>query len=148
MNTKVAAKVIMVSSILGVFNAAYLIYLYVSNLGGAAHKSFCDISSTVSCSEVIMSPFVKFFGIPFFMIAGFVYPLLAVLGYLALTKKNPKNYFFTIAILSAMGATMNIVFMNNELSFAHAFCILCTICLGLILLNLVMAILGYSKAKN
>lgn len=145
---KNAAKVIIVSSILGCLNAAYLIYLYIGNLSGNAVSSFCDVSKTVSCSDVIMSPFVKLFGIPFFMLAAGVYPILAVLGYFALKSKSPKNLFFTIAILSTMGMTMNIVFMSNEISFANAFCILCTICLGLIVINLGAAIKGFLSKKN
>lgn len=140
---KTSAKVIIASSILGFLNAIYLTYLYIEKtMWGFEGKSFCDLSNNFSCSEVILSPFVRLFGAPFFMVALFVYPVMALLGYFALTKKSPGKYFLSIAILSAMGTTMNIAFMNNEWSFVGAICFLCLLCLGFIFIDFVMAIRG------
>jgi uncharacterized membrane protein len=144
---KISAKVIIISSILGFINALYLNFLYIEKTYfGSTASSFCDINKNLSCSEVILSPFVKFFGIPFFMIASFVYPALAILAFLALKSRKPGKLFLAIALLSTMGMTMNIVYMQNEYSFVGAICILCLICLAFIITNLIAAIRGLLQA--
>lgn len=144
---KAAAKTIFILSVLGVINASYLTYLFIQeSYLGSTGTSFCDINSTVSCSNVILSPYAQLFGVPICTIALFVYPALIVLSLLALKKKNPQPYFFSIGILSAMGTMMNFIYVYNEFVFIGAFCLLCIICGVFILTNLILSIVGYAKA--
>lgn len=145
---KVAAKTIITMSILGIINASYLTYLFIQETFlGVKTPSICDINNSVSCSSVITSEYGKLFGLPVCTIALFVYPALLILGILALKKKNTKNIFFTLAILSAMGTMMNIIYVYNEFAYIGALCLLCILCSVFIITNLIMSIVGYSKSK-
>jgi uncharacterized membrane protein len=143
---KAAAKTIIVLSILGVLNASYLTYLYIQEVAGATGASFCDINNTISCSNVILSPYAQLFAMPICTVALFVYPVLIILAILALKKKNPKDYFFALGILAALGTMMNIIYIYNEFAYIGAFCLLCIFCGVIITTNLIMSIIGYAKS--
>lgn len=143
---KAAAKTIIILSILGVLNAGYLTYLFVQERQGGLTTTFCDINNTLSCSSVITSPYAQLFGVPICTIALFVYPFLILLAALSLKEKTPKDYFFALGILSAMGTTMNLIYIYNEFAYIGAFCILCIVCGLLIITNLIVSIIGYSKS--
>lgn len=94
---------IMALSIVAFGNAVYLTnqaYTLKEKMAESAgsYSTFCDINSTFSCSNVLLSPRAQIFGLPFPAIATVVYPvifLVALLGYLGICRKS-------FQILSAM----------------------------------------------
>jgi uncharacterized membrane protein len=86
---------IMVLAAIAFGNAVYLTtqaYTLKTQLAESAgsYASFCDINSTFSCSNVLLSPRAQFFGFPFPALAMVVYPvifLIALLGYLGICRK-------------------------------------------------------------
>jgi len=146
---KAAAKTIMVLSILGLINAAYLTYLFIEqSLSKVPINTFCDINNTFSCTSVITSPYAQLFGISICTIALLVYPVLIILAWVALQKKNPKNLFFAIAIIAAMGTMMNVLSIYNEYAFIGSYCALCILCSLFIITILIMSIIGYAKSPT
>jgi uncharacterized membrane protein len=67
-------------------NAAYLtVHAYkLQEQQQSGRTSFCDLSSSFSCTEVLAHPAAWIFGIPFPLIALFVYPILFILSILIL----------------------------------------------------------------
>lgn len=144
---KAAAKTILVISVLAIINAAYLTYLFIlQSYSNVPISSFCNVSNTLSCTAVIMSPYAQLFGLSICTIALFIYPVLIVLAWIALKKKNPKNLFFSIAIIAAMGAMMNLLYVYNEYAFIGSYCALCMLCSVFIITILIMSIIGYAKS--
>ncbi len=70
-------------------NQAYTLKDKMAESAGS-YATFCDINSTFSCSNVLLSPRAQIFGLPFPAIAMVVYPiifLIALLGYLGICRK-------------------------------------------------------------
>lgn len=151
---KIASKTIMTLSTFGFINAMYITFLFIQNKmndvinwgGDTATGSFCDINSSFSCTNVIMSPYAQIFGVPICTIALLVYPALFILAYKALQSKNPRNYFYSLSVISAMGFMFNLLFVHFEYLTLKTFCLLCLICLVFITINLIMSIRGYLKS--
>jgi len=80
---------IMTLSVIAFGNAVYLTnqaYTLKEKMAESigSYSTFCDINSTFSCSNVLLSPRAQFLGLPFPAIAMVVYPiifLIALLGY-------------------------------------------------------------------
>ena len=108
-------------------NAAYLTKRAIEIKNGGGFDSFCDINSSVSCTNVLAHPLAQVFGVPFPMIALFVYPVLlalAVLGY----AKDKAFFFKPIAVLAAMGTAFNGFIIYRETVYIKSYCILCLFC--------------------
>lgn len=123
-------------SVLAFLNAAYLTSQYYAweaadQASRASFSSFCDLNDTLSCTNVLASPYAKVFGVPFPAIALAVYPvlfLIALLGYYGICRKS----FQILAVLSAMGMCFNGFFIYREWAFIGSFCALCLLCSGII----------------
>jgi uncharacterized membrane protein len=139
----VYAKAVVVLSLLGTLNALYLTLHFVQNTWGTAVKSFCDLSEQASCSAVIVSPFALFLGVPVCTVALMVYPVLVVLGVMALRKPRTRDLFFVASVLAGMGLMLNSVYVYNEFAHIHAYCPLCIVCTFLIAGVLYSAVRGY-----
>jgi uncharacterized membrane protein len=77
------------------------------------YASFCDINSTFSCSNVLLSPRAQFFGFPFPALAMVVYPiifLVALLGYFGICRKP----FQILACMAIGGICFNGYFIYQE----------------------------------
>jgi len=142
------AKAIIGLSLLGTLNALYLTSLFVHNKWGAPASSVCDINSTVSCSNVIASPYALFLGVPVCSIALVVYPILIWLGLAALRREKTRDLFYAASILSALGLMLNVVYIYNEIVHIGAICILCFGCTVLIALDLLASIRGYRLSTD
>ena len=127
-------------SSIALVNALYLsykayIFRYIDPID--AH-SFCDISKTASCTDVLRNPLSNVFGIPFPWIALVVYPVLiglALYGYRKASYKQAK----IIAVLAAMGICFNGLIIFREVMYIHVYCLLCLMCSAIIISNFFLA---------
>ena len=145
---KFYAKVIAVLSGIGTANALYLTVLFFRNRPHAGLPSVCDFSAEFSCTRVITSPYALFLGVPVCTIALVVYPALAALAIAALRCQRTRNLFYVASLLSAMGLTLNGVYVYNEAVHLGAACALCIACTVLIALDLAASIRGYQLSAN
>ena len=145
---KTYAKAIIFLSILGTLNAAYLTVLFAQETWGTAARSFCDVSSEVSCTAVMTSPYALFLGVPVCSIALLVSPALAGIGFAALKRRRTRNLFYSASILAAMGLMLNVVYIYNEVAHIKALCLLCIACTVVIALVLFASIRGYLQSKE
>jgi hypothetical protein len=58
----------------------------------------------------------------------------------------PRDLFFAIALLSAAGLTLNLIYIYNEYGDIGAYCVLCFVCGAIIATNLVAALRGYTRS--
>ncbi|MFB0964547.1 MAG: vitamin K epoxide reductase family protein [Patescibacteria group bacterium] len=123
-------------------NAAYLTNRAFEIKNGGGFDSFCDINSSVSCTNVLAHPLAQVFGVPFPMIALFVYPVLlaiALVGY----AKEKAVFFKPLAILAAMGTAFNGFIIYREAVYIKSYCILCLFCTLII-----VTVFAVSMAQN
>lgn len=137
---------VMVLAAIAFGNAVYLThqtYTLKTKLAESAgsYSNFCDINSTFSCSNVLLSPRAQFFGFPFPALAMVVYPvifLIALLGYLGICRKS----FLILAGMSAGGMCFNGYYIYQEAFHIGSFCPLCLMCSGIIVTIFGIAVYG------
>ena len=136
-------------SVIAIVNAAYLsykayIFRYINPIDAT---SFCDISKTASCTDVLRDPLSNVFGIPFPWIALVVYPILlalAIYGYRKASFKQAK----IIAVLAAGGICFNGFIIYREVMYIHVYCLLCLMCSAIIISNFVLALQMINEEKR
>ncbi len=131
MNVKLKFLIIIILSGLAFVNASYLSYkaYFFRFIDPHGLSSFCDISNTFSCTEVLRHPLSQVFGISFPWIAFIVYPVLLIIAYFGYRSiKSCTCYAKTLAVLSGMGVLFNSYIIYREVMYIHAYCILCLIC--------------------
>lgn len=126
----------MVLAVIAFGNAVYLTnqaYTLKTKLAESAgtYSTFCDINSTFSCSNVLLSPRAQFFDFPFPALAIIVYPiifLIALLGYLGIYRKA----FPILALMAIGGMCFNGYYIYQEAFYIGSFCPLCLMCSAII----------------
>lgn len=109
-----------------------------------SYSTFCDINSTFSCSNVLLSPRAQFFGFPFPALAMVVYPIIfivAFLGYLGICRKP----FPILASMAAGGICFNGYYIYQEAFYIGSFCPLCLMCTAIIISILGISLFGMRK---
>jgi uncharacterized membrane protein len=142
---------IMILAGIALWNAVYLTtqaYTLKSKMTESlgTYSSFCDINSTFSCSNVLLSPRAQIFGLPFPAIAIVVYPiifLVALLGYLGMCRRS----FEILAGMAIGGICFNGYFIYQEAFHIGSFCPLCLMCSGIIITILGISVYGMKRLK-
>ncbi|MCK9272479.1 vitamin K epoxide reductase family protein [Candidatus Gracilibacteria bacterium] len=139
---------ICILSFIAFVNASYLTYnnyKIEQNIGKIG--SFCDINNTLSCSNVLSSPYSKIFGLPFTAYAMIVYPIIFVIAFLGITsvlKKSEK----IIAILGLGGILFNSYFIYQEFANIGSYCPLCMLCSAIIITIFILALIGIKNENK
>ncbi len=126
-------KIIQVLSVVAFINAGYLSYkaYFVRFIDSAGFSSFCDISSTFACTDVLRHPLSQVFGMSFPWIAAVVYPVLFVLAFLGYKSKK-MVYGKVLTVASFLGVLFNSFIIYREFFYIHAYCLLCLLCTAVI----------------
>lgn len=135
---------IILLSIVAFVNAGYLTdkaYYLKNTLASERPMSFCDINQTFSCTTVLDSPYSEIFGIPFPMIALFVYPIIALIAVLGYRSGSAKHFKYLLA-MGIGGALFNGFFILREYLYIGAYCYLCLICTAIIITISVLSAVG------
>lgn len=129
-------------AVVAFLNASYLTFQAYSNWQSAV----CNLSDTFSCGNVLSHPASWIFWIPFPAIAMIVYPVIIVLSWFSLQKKN----FFLIpfiSVISALWILFNSYIIYLEATEIRSYCLLCLIC-GLIILTIFVLSTALVNSKN
>lgn len=135
MSNKYKFLVIIGLSFLAFINASYLSYkaYFFRFIDPTGLSSFCDISKSFSCTDVLRHPLSQVFDISFPWIAFVVYPVLLIIAYFGYrTVKTNSDYAKTLVAISCMGMLFNGFIIYREIKFIHAYCLLCLLCTVLI----------------
>ena len=139
---------IIILAVIAFINASYLSQkAYVFRQTATVSSSFCDLSATASCTDVLKNPLSNVFGIPFPWIALVVYPVLfglAVWGYRTGTARAARILF----PLAGMGMCFNGFIVYREIMYIHAYCLLCLLCTAIIISIFVLSGLIAKEAKK
>lgn len=143
---------IIIISIVATFNAAYLTYMAYTVTAPAYFWNIvsdvwyaCDFNATFSCSTVFQNDFAWIFGIPFSLIALFVYPIIIIVALLWLFKQI-KNHYKIILAMAIWWVIFNGYIIVNEYLIS-TYCFLCLICTVIILINWWLSIKWIRESK-
>ncbi len=131
MNNKNKFLIIIGLSFFAFINATYLSYkaYFFRFIDPQGLSSFCDVSGTFSCTEVLRHPLSLVFGISFPWVAFIVYPVLFMIAYFGYRAKGKYiSHAKTLVVLSAIGTLFNGFIIYREIVFIHAYCLLCLLC--------------------
>lgn len=125
--------IIIILCVVAIFNASYLSYkAYEFMSSGLVSSSFCDLSQTSSCTEVLKHPLSRVFGIPFPWIALVVYPVLLALA-IAAYRSDKIRCMRIIQKLSFLGMLFNGFIIYREMFYIYSYCLLCLMCTAIII---------------
>ena len=146
--------IILILCIIAWGNALYLSY-QAYNINQATYygqsveniSSFCDVSETASCTNVLKHPLSKVFGIPFPVIAAFIYPVLFFLAlYWYISGKILPIKVLAGMSLGWMMFNGYIIFL--ETFYIKAFCLLCLLCSLIIISIFILSLLILKGEKR
>jgi uncharacterized membrane protein/protein-disulfide isomerase len=85
--SRTAASIVLVCALVGLFAAGEAAYVHYRMLHDPTYVSFCDVSATVSCTQVFASRFSTFHGVPVSLFGGIWFAFAALLGLAALAAR-------------------------------------------------------------
>ena len=114
-------------SLLGLAASGTSTYVHYRLLTDRSFISFCDVSSTVSCTQAYLSHYGSFWGIPVAVLGVFFFALVLALATLvgrrnASAGENTPGYIF---VLSTLALAMVLYLAYASYFVLHTFCILC-----------------------
>jgi len=143
---------IIILSMVGTFNAIYLtIWAYQIKAAEVfwwndLPTSFCDLNSTFSCSTVFSFDFSWMFGVPFSLLAAFIYPTIIIIALLWLFWII-KNHYKILLWISIWGLLFNWYIIINE-SIEWVYCLLCLMCTFIILAIGIMSYIAINEENK
>jgi protein-disulfide isomerase/uncharacterized membrane protein len=122
-----AGLVALLCSLVGLGASAAAAYTHYHLLYDPAYRSFCDVNETISCTQVYLSRFSTFRGIPVALFGATVFVGAALLSISGLTarsavRENVPGYLFVLSTLS-----LAVILYLGYASFVllKAVCLLC-----------------------
>src|SRR5438046_6227982 len=102
--SKRAATFALLCALVGLGASAAAAYTHYHLLYDPAYRSFCDVSETISCTQVYLSRFSTFRGIPVALFGATAFAAAALLATSALTarpavRENVPGYLFVLSTL-------------------------------------------------
>lgn len=141
-------SVIIALAAIAIINAGYLSYeAYQLHFGSGTASTFCTLSSGLSCSGALSSPYALILGIPFPWIALVVYPVLLTIAWQG-HKKSSYAHAKALAILSGLGICFNALVIYRETFLIHVYCPLCLLCTAIIISVFVLSLRLTSEGKQ
>lgn len=124
-----AAILALTCALVGLGASAAAAYTHYHLLFDPAYRSFCDVSATVSCTEVYQSRYSTVLGIPVSIFGGIWFlcaALLAMSGMMArpAVRENIGGYLFAGSTL-ALSVALYLVYVS--VFILHTYCPLCLI---------------------
>ena len=140
MKTVTILEIIIILSIIGMIDSAYLTYEHYQLLSNIGEGSFCDISEELSCSTVNSSPYAEVMGIPMAFLGLVWFIVVIILAYALESKhkfwKAAPLYLFLWSILGLLSVFW---LVYAELFLIGSICILCTLAHVLIIIILFLS---------
>jgi uncharacterized membrane protein len=125
--SKRAALFALLCSLVGLGASAAAAYTHYHLLYDPAYRSFCDVNETISCTQVYLSRFSTFRGIPVALFGAMAFAAAGLLATSALTarpavRENVPGYLFVLSTLS-----LAVILYLGYASFVllKAICLLC-----------------------
>ena len=125
---------VFVLAVIGFALSVYSLFIEWRILRDSSYKPLCDISSRVSCSKPLLSPYSKLF-----IVSNSVVGMLYYATVFALVWFNQN---FLLVIVCSLAVAMSIIFAYFLYFRVRALCILCT---ALYVINFLLLWMVYSR---
>jgi uncharacterized membrane protein len=129
MSNSASRLLVLVLAVVGLAAAATSTYVHYRLLTVPNFTSFCDVNSTVSCTQAYLSPYGELAGVPVAIFGALYFAAVMAIAALA-WRSEPKAVSYGAAYIFAMSvpALAFIAYLAFAAFFVlHAFCILCAI---------------------
>jgi uncharacterized membrane protein len=125
--SKSAARLALVFALLGLGASAAAAYTHYHMLSDPTYRSFCDVSTTVSCTQVYQSRFGTFLGIPVAIFGALFFVATVLLSAAGLTarpqvRESVPGYLF---VLSTLALAVVLYLGYASLFLLKTVCVLC-----------------------
>src|SRR5215510_4242453 len=122
--SKSAARIALVSALVGLGASVAATYVHYHLMFDPNYVSFCDVSASVSCTQVYMSRFSTFRGVPVALIAAVWFVGAALLGLMGLVadgdvRESAPGYLFAA---STLGLAVVLYFEYVSLVILKVYC--------------------------
>jgi uncharacterized membrane protein/protein-disulfide isomerase len=116
-------------ALLGLGASVAAAYTHYQLLANPSYRSFCDVSETISCTQVYMSRFSAFRGVPVAIFGALWFIVAALLGVSGLTarqsvRENVPGYLF---VLSTLALAVVLYLAYASIFVLKTYCVLCLI---------------------
>ena len=103
--TKTYARLALLCALIGLAVSVTAAATHYQLLNDPTHRSFCDVSATISCTQVYQSRFSTFRGIPVAIFGAFWFVAAALLSFAGLTarptvRENVAGYLFALSTIA------------------------------------------------
>ena len=103
--TKTYARLALLCALIGLAVSVMAAVTHYQLLNDPTHRSFCDVSATISCTQVYQSRFSTFRGIPVAIFGAFWFVAAALLSFAGLTarptvRENVAGYLFALSTIA------------------------------------------------
>jgi uncharacterized membrane protein/protein-disulfide isomerase len=135
----------LVCALVGLAASGAATYVHYRVMFDPSYTSFCDVSGTVSCTQVYMSRFSTFHGVPVAIFGAIWFMGATLLGVTGLTARGSVRESASGYLFAAATAALAVVLYFEYVSFVvlKAVCVLC-----LIMAGAVIALFFLSGAKT
>ena len=103
--TKGQARLALGCAIVGLVASVWAAYVHYHLLYDSTYKSFCDVSATISCTAVYLSPYSTVFGIPVAIFGALWFVVAALLSVVGLrareaVRESAPGYLFALSTIA------------------------------------------------
>lgn len=127
--TRTLRLVLLAFALVGLASSAASLYVHLQLLATSSYTSFCDVSTTVSCSTVYQSKWSMLLGIPVALLGAGYY--VAVMLLLAASVRGPEslreNAISHILVLSTIGLGFSAYLAYTAFFLIKAVCMMCVV---------------------
>ena len=127
--SRTAARLVLLCALIGFAVSVAAAYVHYRLLADPTYHSFCDVSSTINCTQVYLSRFSTFRGIPVAVFGAFWFVAAALLSVSGMTarpsvRESVPGYLF---VLSTLALAVVLYLAYASIVILKTYCVLCLI---------------------
>jgi uncharacterized membrane protein/protein-disulfide isomerase len=127
--TRRAALLALTCALLGLGASAAAAYTHYQLLANPSYRSFCDVSETISCTQVYLSRFSTFRGVPLAIFGALWFVVAALLSVTGMTarqsvRESVPGYLF---VLSTLALAVVLYLAYASIFVLKTYCVLCLV---------------------
>ena len=127
--TKAQARIALICALVGLGVSTAAAYVHYRLVFDPSYHSFCDVTETVSCTQVYLSQYSTYWGVPVAIFGGLWFVVAALLSIGGMTarqsvRESMPGYLF---VLSTVALSVVMYLAYASIFKLHTYCVLCLI---------------------